>query len=58
MEREDEFHEALIVTIPSLVELLHYRDDRTQALTLSVLEILAKHGELQPFTMWTLLMWM
>jgi hypothetical protein len=51
-KREEEFHEALMVAIPSLVQLLKRRDVNVQSAAISVIENLAEHGELQGNVTW------
>jgi hypothetical protein len=46
-KREEEFHAALIVAIPSLVQLLKRRDVNAQSAAISVIENLAGDSELR-----------
>jgi hypothetical protein len=55
---EVEFHETLIVAIPSLVQFLEHPNYNVPSAAVSVLEKLANHGELQLSIMWRSLMLM
>jgi hypothetical protein len=44
---EGEFHEAMRVSIPPLVQLLKHWDHNLRLVAVSALENLTKHGELQ-----------
>jgi hypothetical protein len=51
--REDEFHEAMVPIIPSLVKLLRHIRAEIQSAAVSLLEKLAERGEWQLHTLQT-----